>query len=139
MVEKMVVQTQRKVEVINVTQQLGEMVGDVSEGLALFYIPHTTAALLLCEDDIELRNDLVRVAKNWLADCRPFTHIRRGNPNTEAHLLSAFGGTGLTIAIEEGKLDLGAFQNVLLLEMDGPKRREIRCKVGDFSPAPAGP
>lgn len=129
MIKKIAVQTQQKVEVVNVTQQLGEMVGDVSDGLALFYIPHTTAALLMCEDDSELRNDLVRVAENWLADCRPFTHIRRGNPNAEAHLLSAFGGTRLTIAIEEGKLELGAYQNVLLLEMDGPKRREIRCKV----------
>ncbi|NJN81574.1 MAG: YjbQ family protein, partial [Caldilineaceae bacterium] len=38
-------------------------------------------------------------------------------------------GNGITIAIENGKLDLGTYQNVLLLEMDGPKQRELRCKV----------
>lgn len=129
MITKTTVETHRKIEVINVTQQLAELVGGVSDGIALFYIPHTTAALLVCEDDAELRNDLVRVAENWLADCRPFTHIRRDNPNAEAHILSAFGGTGLMIAVEDGKLDLGTYQNALMLELDGPKQREIRCKM----------
>jgi len=129
MIRETVVLTERKVEVINVTQHLSDMVRDIENGLTLFYIPHTTAALLVCEDDTKLRSDLVRVAQNWLANCRPFKHIRRGNPNTEAHLLSAFGGTRLTVAIKEGVLDLGEYQNVLLLEMDGPKRRRIRCKV----------
>lgn len=129
MIRKIEVQTKHKVEVVNVTHRLAEMVGDVQAGLARIYIPHTTAALLICEDDENLRTDLVRVAEQWLAGCRPFRHIRRGNPNTEAHILSAFGGTGVTLAIEEGKLDLGTYQNVLLLEMDGPKRREIRCKL----------
>jgi len=129
MIRETAVLTERKVEVINVTQQISDMVGDIENGLALFYLPHTTAALLVCEDESKLRSDLAHVAQNWLANCRPFKHIRRGNPNTEAHLLSAFGGTRLTVAIEEGVLDLGEYQNILLLEMDGPRQRRIRCKV----------
>jgi secondary thiamine-phosphate synthase enzyme len=123
------VRTQQHVAVVNVTQPLRDLVGGATDGLVLFFIPHTTAALLICEDDEELRSDLVRVAENWLSGCRPFDHRRQGNPNTEAHLLSAFGGTHLTLAIEHGELQLGTYQNVLLLEMDGPKRREIRCKI----------
>ena len=96
MIKKLHIQTQQRTEAINITRQLGEMVSDVSDGLALFYIPHTTAALLIGEDDAELRNDLVRVTENWLANCRPFTHRRKNNPNAEAHILSAFGGNGLT-------------------------------------------
>ena len=129
MLKKISIQTNQHTEVINVTQQLIDLVTGVSGGLALFYIPHTTATLLMCEDDAELRSDIVKVAENWLAECRPFAHIRKNNPNTEAHILSAFGGHGVTLAIEAGQLDLGTYQNVLLLEMDGPKQREIRCKV----------
>lgn len=129
MIKKIQVQTRQPTEVINVTGQLAALVEDVADGLALFYIPHTTAALLICEDDADLRQDLVRAAENWLAGCRPFAHIRNNNPNTEAHLLSTFGGASLTLAIENGRLDLGTYQNVLLLEMDGPKQREIRCKI----------
>ncbi len=129
MIQKIHIQTTRTTEAINVTSKLAELIDGVDEGLALFYLPHTTAALLLCEDDDELRADLERTAKQWLVNCRPFLHIRKNNPNAEAHILSAFGGASVTLAIEGGKLDLGTYQNVLLLEMDGPKERELRCKV----------
>jgi secondary thiamine-phosphate synthase enzyme len=128
-IDQHIVQTQQQVAVVNVTQALRDMVAGAPDGLALFFIPHTTAALLVCEDDEELRSDLVRVARNWLANCRPFTHRRQGNPNTEAHLLSAFGGTQLAFVIQDGQLQLGTYQNILLLELDGPKRREIRCST----------
>jgi secondary thiamine-phosphate synthase enzyme len=126
---KVAIETHQKVEVINVTETLAELVRNVAEGLVLFYTPHTTAALLVSEDDDGLREDLVKVAGTWLAGSRPFKHIRNNNPNAEAHLLSSFCGTGLTLAIENGRLDLGHYQNVLLLEMDGPRQREICCKV----------
>ena len=129
MIQTIHIETSRTTEAINVTSKLAELTGDVDEGLALFYLPHTTAALLLCEDDDELRADLERTAELWLAACRPFAHVRNNNPNSEAHILSAFGSPGITLAIEGGKLDLGTYQNVLLLEMDGPKRRELRCKI----------
>jgi secondary thiamine-phosphate synthase enzyme len=129
MVKKTTVNTQAKTEVINVTEQLIELVNGVSNGIALFYTPHTTAALLMCEDDEELRHDLARVAEEWLAGLGPFAHIRNNNPNAEAHIFSAFGGTNLAVAIENHQLDLGKYQNILLLEMDGPKEREIRCQV----------
>ncbi len=121
------VQTTQKTEVINVTAALSALVGSVQDGIAVFSLPHTTAALIVCEDDAELRDDLVRVAEKLLADLRPFKHRRKNNPNAEAHIISALAGTSLTIAVRNGKLDLGTYQNVLLLEMDGPKQRAIRC------------
>ena len=121
------IQTSQKTEVMNVTDQLSQMIGDVNDGIALFSLPHTTAALIVCEDDDELREDLVRVAEAMLADLRPFKHRRKNNPNAEAHILSAMAGTSVMLAIENGQLVLGNYQNILLLEMDGPKQREIRC------------
>ena len=123
------IQTQDHTEVINVTESLADLVKDVQEGLGLFYVPHTTAALLICEDDDELRRDLINVAENLFAPLRPFEHIRNNNPNAEAHLTSALGGTSLMIPILKGKLDLGTYQNILLLEMDGPKSRQIKCSL----------
>lgn len=123
------ISTLEKIEVINVSVQLRTMVSNVQEGIALFYTPHTTAALIICEDDEALRADLVKVAQQWLSGVRPFAHIRNNNPNTEAHVLSAFAGTSVTVAIRQGHFDLGTYQNVLFLEMDGPKNREIRCQI----------
>lgn len=129
MIAKTTVRTARRAEVLNVTAMCQGLIPAGHNGLALFYIPHTTAALIVCEDDEPLRDDLVRISETWLAGSRPFAHIRNNNPNTEAHALSAFGGASVTVAVEGGRLDLGTYQNILLLEMDGPKEREIRCKV----------
>ena len=121
------VATSQKTQVIDLTAQCHSIVGSVRNGLAVFHLMHTTAALMLCEDDAELRDDLVKVADNWLRDLRPFQHARRSNPNAEAHILSAFAGASLTIPIVNGRLALGVWQNILLLELDGPKQRTVTC------------
>jgi secondary thiamine-phosphate synthase enzyme len=126
---KIIVETDNKVEVLNVMAQVEAAAREVGDGVMLCSIPHTTAALLVCEDDAELRADLVKVAQHWLAHLEPFTHRRNDNPNAAAHVLSAFGGFQLLIPVSEGKPVLGAYQNVLLLEMDGPKKREVWVRV----------
>src|SRR3954467_10765764 len=113
------IQTTQKTQVINITEQLGSLLGSTQNGLAVFTSPHTTVALIICEDDAELRDDIARTAENLFAPLRPFQHLRNNNPNAEAHLLSAFAGTTLPILVENGRLALGKYQNILLVEMDG--------------------
>ena len=127
------VATNQKTQVIDLTAQCQSMIGNVKDGLAIFQLMHTTAALVLCEDDAELREDLVKVAENWLRDLRPFRHARRSNPNAEAHILSAFAGASLAIPVVDGALALGVWQNILLLELDGPKQRTITCMTMESS------
>jgi len=124
---RITVATDQKTQVIDVTAQCQSMIGDVKDGIAVFHLMHTTAGLILCEDDADLREDLVKVADNWLRDLRPYRHARRSNPNAEAHILSAFAGASLTIPIVNGELALGVWQNILLLELDGPKQRTVTC------------
>lgn len=116
------------------TEALAALCADVEDGFALFYTPHTTAALILCEDDADLREDILKTAEAMFAPLRPFRHIRNDNPNTESHLFSAMAGTQVIVAIEHGRLDLGTYQNLLFIELDGPKQREIRCKVWSAPP-----
>lgn len=116
-------------EIINVTDAVAREVAGVEGGLLLVSIPHTTAAIFLAEDDDELREDYIKVAENTLAGLRPFKHIRNQNPNTEAHVFSSLLGASLTLAVEEGALDLGTYQNILFLEMDGPKDRILKLTL----------
>ena len=127
MMRHITVATELKTQVLDLTAQCQSMTGKVEHGVAIFHLAHTTAALILCEDDAELREDLATVADNWLRDLRPFQHARRSNPNAEAHILSAFAGASLAIPIVNGKLALGVWQNILLLELDGPKQRTVTC------------
>ena len=121
--------TREPTQVVDVTDRVAELVEAAGDGFAFLSLPHTTAALLLSEDDEELRRDILRIARRWLQDCGPFEHRKNNNPNTVAHVLSSFAGTSLTIGLSKGKLELGAYQRVLLLELDGPKSRKVRLRI----------
>ncbi|MFN8451543.1 MAG: secondary thiamine-phosphate synthase enzyme YjbQ [Anaerolineae bacterium] len=121
------VKTTQKAEIVNVTGLVAPLVAHVDAGIAVISVPHTSAALIICEDDAELREDIIRAAQEVFAPLRPFKHIRNDNPNAEAHLISAFAGTSVTLGVEKGVLQLGTYQNLLLLELDGPKTRQLQC------------
>jgi secondary thiamine-phosphate synthase enzyme len=126
MFNQTIIATAQPKQVIDVTDAAVRLLHEQGDGLAFYYLPHTTATLLMSEDDAELRGDLIQVATRWLKDCGPFRHIKKNNPNAEAHILSSLGGHGVTVAVKGGKLDLGEYQRLLLLELDGPKKRELR-------------
>ena len=125
--------TQEPMQIIDVTDRVTQQVKAAGEGIAFVSIPHTTAALLLSEDDEELRRDLLRIARCWLQDCGPFEHRKKNNPNTVAHVLSSFAGTSVVIGVSKGKLELGAYQRILFLELDGPKTRKVRLRTAAAS------
>ena len=121
--------TDRKTQALDITATCQSMVGGARNGIAVYNVMHTTAALIVCENEPDLRDDIVRVAEHWLADLRPFQHGHYGAPNAEAHITSALTGTSQTIPIVDGKLLLGAWQSILLLELDGPRRRKLMCTI----------
>lgn len=123
------IDTNHKTQAIDVTSICQSLIADAKNGLAVFNVMHTTAALVVGEDEPDLRDDLARVAAHWLADLRPFQHGRYSAPNAEAHITSALAGTTLTLPIVDGKLLLGRWQSILLLELDGPRRRKLVCTV----------
>lgn len=123
------ISTNLKTQALDITATCQFMIGSASNGIAVFNVMHTTAALIVCENEADLRDDIVRVAENWLAGQRPFQHGRFSAPNAEAHITSALTGTSLTMPIADGKLLLGAWQSILLLELDGPRQRKLNCTV----------
>jgi secondary thiamine-phosphate synthase enzyme len=127
--QSLMVVTERKYEVVDITDEVAGLVPPGADGLAFVYLKHTTAALLLGPNDDGMRTDFERVAEHWLGSFGPFEHTENNNPNGEAHALSSFGGTQLTIPVDGGRLDLGTWQRVLLLEMDGPLRRTVNLRL----------
>ena len=129
MTTEFTVASDRKIQVLNITEECQNTMGGAKKGVAVFNLMHSTAAIMVGEDEPDLRDDIIRVAEHWLADFHPFRHGRYGAPNAEAHITSALTGTSLTIPIVDGKLLLGAWQSILLLELDGPRRRRLVCAI----------
>ena len=95
------------------------------EGLLLVSVEHTTAALFLGESGSEMFEDYERVAARLVADGGPFRHETWNPGNAQAHVLSSFLGTQLLLPISGGRLDLGTWQRVIFMELDGPRRRSL--------------
>lgn len=131
MLKQLTVNSTQKTALIDITHDLQAMIQTIENGMVFFSVPHTSAALIICEDDPNLHEDLLRVAEAMFAPYRPFKHVRNNNPNAEAHLLSSFAGTQLAFAIVEGSLNLGAYQRIYLLELDGPRTRQVQSVVID--------
>jgi secondary thiamine-phosphate synthase enzyme len=95
------------------------------DGLLLVSVEHTTAAIFLGESGSEMFEDYERVAARLVSGYGPFKHETWNPGNAQAHVLSSFLGTQLLLPVSGGRLDLGTWQRVIFLELDGPRRRSI--------------
>lgn len=95
-------------------------------GLVWLSVPHTTAALILCEADEDMLSDIERTAAGLLEPLEPFRHNRNDNPNGRAHLMSSLMGSQLLLPLDRGRLALGPYQRVIFIELDGPRQRRLQ-------------
>ena len=121
-------------DILDVTPQVQALVGEagIAHGLVHLFISGSTAALTTIEYESGVVNDL-RAAIERLFPPRdiPYEHDRRwGDGNGYAHVRAAFMKPGLTIPLADGRLELGTWQQIVLLDFDNrPRRRRIRCQV----------
>jgi len=119
------VSSQRRRQLMDVTSFVQEAVAasEVTEGLCHVCAPHTTAAILLNENaDPAVGEDILQALEAML----PAVRWRHSEGNSDAHVLSTLVGASVMVPIAEGELALGRWQAIYLLELDGPRRREIR-------------
>lgn len=118
--------THSKYEVVDLTQRVAELVADwrVEEGLCTVFVPHATAAVVINEnDDPKLCDDLLD-ALDKLVPEGVWRHDRIDN-NGAAHIKAAFLGPSETIPVRSGRLLLGTWQAIMLVDFDGPRTRRI--------------
>jgi secondary thiamine-phosphate synthase enzyme len=116
--------SQRRRQLVDVTSFVQEAVAasGLEEGVCQVAVPHTTAAVLLNENaDPAVGEDILAA----LAAMVPAVAWRHAEGNSDAHVLSTLVGHSVTVPISNGELALGRWQAVYLLELDGPRRREL--------------
>jgi len=103
----------------------------IGSGIAFLSVPHTTCGLALNEDERGLREDIRRLAQKLLeplASAKPFLH-NCVDDNAQAHLTSILLGHSVAVPVLRHSLDLGTWQSVFLIEMDGPRSRTLRIQI----------
>ncbi len=129
MLKEFSVSTKNRYQLIDITDRVGEIVKEskIKNGLALIFVPHSTAAVLLTENESGLKEDWLKVLKKIVSGI-DFLHNRIDN-NADSHILSGLLGQGKTLAIKDNKLIRGTWQQIFLVELDGPRTRKVIVKV----------
>ena len=120
--------TARK-QVVDLTDQVEAAIrlAKMQAGLCTLFITHTTAALTTGEVGEGTEQDFLQVVEQMI----PRIHFRHAHDPSHAwsHMASSILGPSLTIPVSAGKLVLGTWQSVMLVELDGPRERTVRVTL----------
>jgi secondary thiamine-phosphate synthase enzyme len=119
---------------LNITTRVEDAVrkSGISEGLVLVNAMHITASVFINDDEPGLHEDY----KAWLEGLAPFDaspqryrHNRTGEDNADAHMKRQLMGREVVIAVTNGKLDFGPWEQVFYGEFDGRRQKRVLIKV----------
>jgi len=118
---------------VNITSQVEEALreSNIKEGLALISAMHITASVFINDDESGLHNDYDK----WLEKLAPhepvsqYSHNDTGEDNADAHMKRQIMGREVTVAITDGKLDFGPWEQIFYGEFDGRRRKRVLVKI----------
>ena len=119
-------------EFINITPQVRKVVeaSGVREGMVLVNAMHISASVFINDDESGLHQDFDK----WLEGLAPYApetylHNRTGEDNADAHLKRQVMGREVVVAITNGKLDFGPWEQIFYGEFDGQRLKRVLVKV----------
>ena len=118
---------------VNITPEVEQAVREsgVREGLVLVNAMHITASVFINDDESGLHGDY----ETWLERLAPhepitqYAHNRTGEDNADAHLKRQVMGREVVVAISDGKLDFGPWEQIFYGEFDGRRRKRVLVKI----------
>ncbi len=115
---------------VDITRQVAAVAEDHGDGLCHVYVPHTTAGVVINEHaDPDVARDLIAAYEAMVPGIR-FSHAEG---NSDAHLMATLLGSSVTVPVAGGRLQLGTWQGIFFVELDGPRSR--RVSVSFLEPA----
>ncbi|MEE8178947.1 MAG: secondary thiamine-phosphate synthase enzyme YjbQ [Nitrosopumilaceae archaeon] len=118
---------------VNITQQIENLVkkSKIKEGLCLVNAMHITASVFINDDETGLHKDY----EKWLEGLAPhsptnqYEHNKTGEDNADAHLKRQIMGREVVVAITNGKLDFGPWEQIFYGEFDGRRTKRVLVKI----------
>ncbi|HYG75048.1 MAG TPA: secondary thiamine-phosphate synthase enzyme YjbQ [Planctomycetota bacterium] len=118
---------------INITPEVNDALRDsgIQEGLCLVNAMHITASVFINDDERGLHADY----EKWLEELAPhdptsqYQHNLTGEDNADAHLKRQVMGREVVVAVTNGKLDFGPWEQIFYGEFDGRRRKRVLIKI----------
>ena len=138
--QKIEIKSTTQIEFVDITDRVGEIVDNsgVREGQVLIYSPHTSASIVVNQNETMLLQDFMRVLYKVVPVNDQYSHdlfelnksnASDGRSNGHSHCKSMLLGISATLPIEKGRMLITEKQSIFLAEMDGSRTREIVIQV----------
>jgi len=123
--------TQRREEFVNITPEVEKAVrkSGVKEGLCLVNAMHITASVFINDDEPGLHQDFMEWVEKLAPYGKGYAHNLGGEDNGDSHLKRTIMGREVVVAITNGKLDLGPWEQIFYGEFDGRRRKRVLIKI----------
>ncbi len=128
-------ETKSPIDLVVLTDQVKQFVAQsgLSQGLLVISTQHTTSAVAINEKCSALKKDLITFLQKLAPSSEKYEHNKiasDGRDNAHSHLLGFLMSHSETITVSEGKLNLGTWQDVFFIELDGPRlQRQVHLTL----------
>ncbi len=119
------VRTQKRAQMVDITGQIQEAIGELSvdQGLCVVYVPHTTAGITINEGaDPAVCLDILARMEELVPRGAGYRHLEG---NADSHIKASLMGSSVAVIVERGRLVLGTWQKIFFCEFDGPRTRRV--------------
>ncbi len=125
------VETSEHQEMVDITDKVNKAIREsgVKEGVCNVFALHTTAGVIVNENwDENIPDDVFKAWNNAIPEHNNYQHDSVDG-NAQSHILSATVSPSETLPVRNGELKLGRWQSVMLVELDGPRKRKVEITV----------
>ena len=122
--------TRRRNEILDITPRVAALVqqSNITDGLCVVFVPHTTAAVSINENsDPDVKRDVTEKLSALILETEPY--YRHGEGNSDSHLKTILTGPSVMLIIDQGRVVLGTWQGIYFCEFDGPRNRTYHVKI----------
>tara|TARA_B100001142_G_C13823901_1_gene457679 strand:+ start:74 stop:526 length:453 start_codon:yes stop_codon:yes gene_type:complete len=131
--EYLTFQVKKRREFVNITSEISKLVSKskIQEGLCLVNAMHITASVFINDNESGLHRDY----EKWLEELAPhapidqYKHNDTGEDNADAHLKRQIMGREVVVAITNGQLDFGPWEQIFYGEFDGKRSKRVLVKI----------
>ena len=130
--EYLTLRTDERYQIVNITPQVQQALqkSGVKEGLCLVNSMHITSSVFINDNERGLHKDFIRwVEKLAPYDINGYQHNLTGEDNGDAHLKRTIMGREVVIAITQGQLDFGPWEEIFYGEFDGQRNKRVLIKI----------
>jgi len=124
------IKTYERLEIRDISKEINCITGKsgVKNGLVNIFSTHSTSGIVVNENEPGLLEDFKDLLQTVIPSENNYKHDRIDN-NADSHLRALFIGNNVTVPLENGKIELGTWQSIFFVELDGPRIRNISISV----------